>query len=125
MKDAAWSSAVLGTSKIQAVVLMPVVLAFWGLASRSHAVSCLAGALVVALPNFVVGAVLWLRVVIAGRVNLAVLLMGEGAKLLLIFAGLYGGIRMLGSDIAWLAFITGILVALKAQWLALWFTRDA
>ena len=125
MKDAAWSSAVIGTSKIQAVVLAPVVLAFWGLASRSHALSCLVGALAVVVPHLLVGTALWLRVLVAGRVSLAVLLMGEGAKILLIFAGLFGGVRVLGSGIAWLAFITGILLALKAQWLALWFTRDS
>ena len=51
------------------------------------------------------------------------LLAGEGAKLLLIFSGLYGAVRLMESELAWPAFIIGILAALKAQWLALWFTR--
>ena len=52
------------------------------------------------------------------------LLAGEGAKLMLVFSALYGAVRLMGPELAWPAFITGILVALKAQWLALWFTRD-
>ena len=77
-----------------------------------------------ALPNLLVGGVLWLRVTVAGRVGMGALLAGEGAKLLLVFSGLYGSARFMGTELAWPAFILGILVALKAQWLALWFTRD-
>ena len=124
MKEAAWANAVIGTTRIQAMVLGPIVGGFWVLAGRAHGVSCLHGALAVLVPNLLVGCVLWLRVVVAGRVGLGALLIGEGVKLLLVFAALYGSVRTMGPGLAWPAFITGILVALKAQWLALWFTRD-
>ena len=124
MKDAAWSNAVIGTSRIQGLVLAPVVAAFWLMAGKSHAVSCLLGALAVVLPNLLVGGLLWLRVTVSGRVGMGALLVGEGAKLLLVFSGLSGAVRFMESGLAWPAFIIGILVALKAQWLALWCTRD-
>ena len=124
MKDAAWSNAVLGTTRIQLLVLTPLVGAVWLVAGKSPAASCLLGALAVLLPNLLVGGMLWLRVTVAGQVGMGALLAGEGAKLLLIFSGLYGAVRLMESELAWPAFIIGILAALKAQWLALWFTRE-
>ena len=124
MKDAAWSNAVLGTTRIQVLVLTPLVGVVWLVAGESPAASSLFGALAVLLPNLLVGGMLWLRVTVAGQVGIGALLAGEGAKLLLIFSGLYGAVRLMESGLAWPAFIIGILAALKAQWLALWFTRE-
>ena len=124
MKETAWANAVIGTSRIQLVALAPIVLALWLMAGKLQAVSCLLGALAVLIPNLLVGGVLWLRVIVAGGVGMGALLAGEGAKLMLVFSGLYGTARLMGTELAWPAFILGILIALKAQWLALWFTRD-
>ena len=125
MKDSAWSGAVLGTLKVQVFVLVPVALAIAVLADGRHAVACVAGALAVMLPNQLVGAYLWVRTKLAGQVSTAALLAGEGIKLVLVLAGLYGTARGLGQATAVAAFVAGAIVAVKAQWLAVWVTRNS
>jgi hypothetical protein len=34
-------------------------------------------------------------------------------------------VRALQPEVAWIALIVGVVAALKAQWLAVWFTRNS
>lgn len=87
--------------------------------------ACVMGGAAIAIPNLMVGCALLVRSQAAGQVSAAALLGAEMGKLLLIGTAFYLSARGLGPKGVWLAFLGGVLVALKAQWLALWFTRNS
>jgi ATP synthase protein I len=87
--------------------------------------SLLWGGAAVALPNALLAAWLTLRLRSAGPVGVAGLLGGELLKLGATIALLVIGVRALGPQAAWLGLLVGVVAALKAQWLAVWFTRNA
>ena len=125
MSRRAWAAAVIGTLKIQILVIGALSAAFWAVAGTGYAVACAASGAAVCLPHFVTGLVLWTRTALAGQLSAVVLMGSEGLKLLLIIASLYGARRWLGPDMMWGGFIAGLIGALMAQWLALWFTRNS
>ena len=91
----------------------------WGAAR-----SLLLGGAAVALPNAALALWLTLRRMQAGTLGVVAVLLGELLKLGLTIALLVMLVAQWQSQIVWIALVTGVIVALKAQWLALWFTRN-
>jgi ATP synthase protein I len=87
--------------------------------------SLLLGGAAVAVPNALLAAWLTLRLYRSGPVGVAGMLAGELGKLGATIALLVIVVRTLGADVAWIALIVGVVAALKAQWLAVWFTRNS
>lgn len=114
-----------GTLVIQICVLTVLAIACASLGTGRHAAACVAGGAAVAVPNTVVALSLWLKASVSGPLSAASLLLAEGLKLALIVLALYATVRAFGPRLEWLGLITGVIGALKAQWLALWFTRYA
>ena len=105
-----------------------VILLFSGIAwffGDRAAQSLFLGGAAVAVPNALLAAWLTLRLYQRGPVGVAGMLGGEMLKLGATIALLVIVVRFLGADVAWLALIAGVVVALKAQWLAVWFTRNS
>jgi len=104
------------------------ILVFSGIAwvwSGRAAQSLLLGGAAVAVPNALLAAWLTLRLYRSGPVGVAGMLAGELGKLGATIALLVIVVRMLGADAVWIALIVGVVAALKAQWLAVWFTRNS
>ena len=107
-----------------AVVLALASLAgLW--AGKTSAVSALLGGAAVAVPNVLLAVWLTVRVRRFGVLSTAALLLGEFLKLGLTLAMLVLVVAKFRHAMVWPALIVGVIGALKAQWLALWFTRDA
>lgn len=105
-----------------------VILVFSGVAwiwGERAAQSLLLGGVAVAVPNALLAAWLTLRLYRSGSVGVAGMLGGELLKLGMTIALLAIVVRALGAEVAWLALIVGVVAALKAQWLAVWFTRNS
>jgi|LNFM01.1.fsa_nt_gb F0F1-type ATP synthase assembly protein I len=118
-----WGAMIRGTLVVQICVLLVLAVAALLLGSGAHAAACVAGGAAIAVPNTVVALSLWLKASISGPISAASLLLGEGLKLALIVLALYATVRAFGPELEWLGLIAGVIGALKAQWLALWFTR--
>ena len=125
MTRSAWAAAVIGTLKIQLLVIAGLSLGLWALVDGRHALACALSGGAIVVPHFITGLVLWTRAVLAGPPGLAVLVGSEGLKILLITAALFATRRWLDADIAWGGFLAGMAGALVAQWLALWFGRNS
>ncbi len=76
-----------------------------------------------ALPNAVLALWLSLRLRHASTLNVVAMLAGELLKMVFTIALLAAVVARLKADVSLLALIVGVIGALKAQWLALWFTR--
>lgn len=104
-----------------------VILALAGLTGlvfgAGGALSLLIGGAAVAVPNALLALWLTLRLLRAGTLGMTAMLAGELMKLALTVALLVVVVQALERQVSWLALITGVIVALKAQWLAVWFTR--
>jgi F0F1-type ATP synthase assembly protein I len=118
-----WAATVGTAVALQWVVILALAgMAFiWG--GNKSAMSLLAGGACVALPNALFAAWLTLRMRRGGAAGPAAMLGGELAKLGLTIALLVFVVKG-NPGVAWLALIVGVIGALKAQWLALWFTRN-
>ncbi|MFO1435308.1 MAG: ATP synthase subunit I [Gammaproteobacteria bacterium] len=92
---------------------------------KPGAVSIFLGGAAVAVPNALLALWLTIRVRRFGALSTAALLLGEFLKLGLTLAVLALVVAKFRHAIVWPALIIGVIGALKAQWLALWFTRDA
>ena len=124
MAHTSGASALLITVVLQWSAVAAFSVAAGLYAGSQAAISCLAGGVAVAFPNAVLAAYLGLKMRHARVLSAATFLAGEMVKLFSTFAALYLAVRSLGTHIAWLALIVGVLSALKAQWLAVWFTRN-
>ncbi len=85
------------------------------------ALASVAGGASVALPNALLAFGLWLRVRRVGTLSVNTFVVGEGVKLLLTLLALVCAVKYAPTSL--LALVVGMIAALKAQWLALWFTR--
>lgn len=122
---AAWGGTVFRTVALQWAVVLILAAASWGLGGERAALSCLAGGAAVAIPNALFA--LWIRVRVSrvGSMAMTALLLGEFSKLGLTMALLVLAVVVMKREVVWLAFLVGVIGALKAQWLALWFTRNS
>lgn len=107
-----------------AVILILAAVA-WIWAAEAGAISLLLGGAAVAVPNALLALWLTVRVYRFGALATTALLVGELLKLGLTLALLAILVALFKHAMVWPAFIAGVIGALKAQWLALWFTRHA
>ena len=77
-----------------------------------------------AFPNTSLALWLSLRRWRVGSLGVASVMAGELLKMGLTIALLVLMVVQLKPALSWLALIVGVIAALKAQWLALWVTRD-
>lgn len=119
---AGWGATVGTAVALQWAVVLGVAAVAW-LWGGTRAMSALGGGASVALPNTMLAGWLTLRVYRAGGAGAATMLAGELAKLGMTVALLVLMVKASGA-VSWLALIAGVIGALKAQWLALWFTRN-
>ena len=123
--DAGWWSVVGKTILLQWVVILILAAAAWLLSGIAGAVSLVLGGAAVAVPNTLLALWLTIRVHRVGSLSTAALLFGELLKLGLTLALLAIFVAKFRHVLIWPALIVGVIGALKAQWLALWATRDA
>jgi hypothetical protein len=90
-----------------------------------EALAALWGGAAIAVPNAAVAVVLWFKASRLGVLGVFHLLLAEGLKLAYIGLALFFAARYLGNGPGWLGLLAGVIGAVKAQWLAMWFTRKA
>ena len=125
VQRARWDATVGVAVALQWAVILALAAVTWIGFGDVGAKSLLCGGLAVALPNALLALWLTLRLRRAGTVGVAAMLGGELLKLGMTVALLVIGVGALKPQIAWLALIVGVVAALKAQWLAVWFTRNS
>ena len=118
-----WAPTVRTALAFQWVVVLGSAVAARILGGTDSALSLLGGGLAVAFPNAVLAFWLTLRVRRFGLLTTAELLLGEILKLALTVAMLGLLVARMRGSLVWLALLLGVVVALKAQWLAVWVTR--
>ena len=108
---------------LQWIVIFCLAGVAWMVGGIASARSLVMGGAAVALPNAVLA--LWLTVRLRQGVTSGVVAMlgGELIKLACTIALLVALATKLKGSLSGLALIVGVVGALKAQWLALWFTR--
>jgi|LauGreDrversion4_2_1035121.scaffolds.fasta_scaffold184666_2 F0F1-type ATP synthase assembly protein I len=123
MRRVAFGPALVVTLSTQgaAVVAGAIVGSYFG---WDCAQSVLAGGFALWLPNAALAAYLWARARVVRVLGVGVFLAGEGLKLAASIALLVGAVRALGEAAVWPGILAGIFLALKGQWLAVWFTRN-
>ena len=121
---ASWGATVGTTVALQWSVILVLSGAAWILGGSRVAQSLLCGGAAVALPNALFALWLTLRVLRAGSAGVVAMFAGEMAKLCMTLALLVLAVAKLKAGLSWLALIGGVIAALKAQWLAVWVTRD-
>jgi F0F1-type ATP synthase assembly protein I len=120
-----WGAVVGRAIGLQWAVVFALAVAAGLWAGKMGAVSAFLGGAAVAVPNALLALWLTLRVRQFGALSTAALLLGEFLKLGLTLAMLALVVARFRHGMVWPALIVGVIGALKAQWLALWFTRDA
>ena len=123
VQQTSWGATVGTTIALQWAVVLVLSAAAWVWKGEAGALSLLGGGGAVALPNALLALWLTLRVRRYGVLNPAMMLLGEILKLGLTMALLVTVIAELKPVMIWPLMIVGVIAALKAQWLALWFTR--
>jgi len=120
-----WGPVVGRTIALQWAVILILAAVAWIWAAEAGAISLLLGGAAVAVPNALLALWLTVRVYRFGALATTALLVGELLKLGLTLALLAILVALFKHAMVWPAFIAGGVGALKAQWLALWFTRHA
>ena len=120
-----WHAVIGRTIGLQwaVVVALAILAGLW--AGRFGATSAFLGGAAVAVPNTLLALWLTIRVERVGALSASALLAGELLKLGLTLAVLIIGVASFRHSLVWPALIVGVIGALKAQWLALWYTRNA
>ena len=120
-----WGATVGRAVALQWAVILVLGLFTWVGFGTDAAQSLLFGGVAVALPNALLALWLTLRLHRVGPVGVVGMLAGELLKIGLTIALLAIGGSAFKSQVVWLALIVGVVAALKAQWLAVWFTRNS
>jgi ATP synthase protein I len=118
----AWGPTVGTAVALQWGVILALALLAWLWGGKTSAMSLAAGGACVALPNALFAAWLTARLW-RGGTGLVGMFGGELLKVGLTIALLVIVVKS-SPGVSWLALIVGVIGALKAQWLALWFTRN-
>jgi ATP synthase protein I len=124
-RRAGWGATAGTVVALQWAVILGLSLVAWFGFGRLAGLSLLFGGGAVALPNALLALWLTVRLLRAGPVGVVGMLGGELLKLGLTIVLLAVGVSAYRAQIAWIALIVGVVAALKAQWLALWFTRNS
>ena len=122
---AAWGATVGKTIALQWAVILLLAGVAWAAFGVGSAKSLLVGGGAVAVPNALLALWLTVRLYRVGAVGMVSMLAGELLKLGTTIALLVIVVVALKPHVAWLALIVGVVAALKAQWLAVWFTRNS
>ena len=122
---AAWGATVGKTIALQWAVILLLAGVAWAAFGAGSARSLLVGGGAVAVPNALLALWLTARLYRVGAVGMVSMLAGELLKLGTTIALLVIVVVALKPHVAWLALIVGVVAALKAQWLAVWFTRNS
>lgn len=123
MTVARWTPALLITVGLQWGIVVTSSALAW-LLNFDSAKSLFAGGAAVALPNTALAGYLWLKARQVRVLSAATFLAGEMLKLAGTLAALYFAGRWMGTNMVWPALVIGVIVALKGQWVAVWFTRN-
>jgi ATP synthase protein I len=124
VNDNAWGKSLLVVLGLQwGTALIGGVFAS-GLGGIPSGLSFAAGGVSVALPNALLGGYLWRKTAVMATFDTATLLLGELVKLAGTIALLLLAVRSMGGNMVWIALVLGVLLTLKAQWLAVWYTRN-
>jgi F0F1-type ATP synthase assembly protein I len=118
-----WNATVGTAVALQWLVILALAGVAGILGGWKAASSLFMGGAAVAVPNAALALWLTLRVHMTGTLGVIAMLGGELLKLGLTLALLVLVVAGLKKEASWLALIIGVIAALKAQWLALWFTR--
>ncbi|MES2489634.1 MAG: ATP synthase subunit I [Pseudomonadota bacterium] len=118
-----WKNTVGTAIALQWALVLIFAVAAWLLIGKFGALSLFLGGAAVALPNAVLALWLTLRLRSKGAVGAVGMMSGELLKLVFTLAAIVLVAVKLKPELSWLAMLTGVIVALKAQWLALWVTR--
>ena len=118
-----WKNTVGTAIALQWALVMIFAAAAWLIGGNSAALSLFCGGAAVALPNALLALWLTLRLRSKGAVGAAGMMTGELLKLTFTLAAIVLVAVKLKPELSWLAMLTGVVVALKGQWLALWVTR--
>jgi ATP synthase protein I len=121
----AWNATVGKTIALQWAVILLLAGVAWVAFGAGSAKSLVLGGVAVALPNALLALWLTARLYRVGTVGFVSMLAGELLKLGMTVALLTAVVVALKPQVAWLALIVGVVAALKAQWLAVWFTRNS
>ena len=124
MSGVGWSRTLLITIGLQVGVVMVAGLGVTLFSTRA-AVSLIVGGMAVAVPNALLALYLWSKARIIRALSAATFMVGESLKLGATVALLFITARVLGHATVWPALVAGVFLALKGQWLAVWFTRDS
>lgn len=124
MSDIGWSRTLLISIGLQLGIVITAGLGV-ALFSTRAAASLIAGGMAVAVPNALLALYLWSKARVIRVLSVATFLAGESLKLGAITALLFITARVLGHTTVWPALVAGVFLALKGQWLAVWFTRDS
>ncbi len=119
-----WGSSLLATIGLQAAVVIIAGL-FAALGGKQISVSLIAGGMAVVVPNALLAFYLWSKARVARALSATAFMVGESLKLGATVALLFIATRVLGQAAVWPALVAGVFLALKGQWLAVWFTRDS
>jgi F0F1-type ATP synthase assembly protein I len=118
-----WGATVGTAVALQWGVILGLAVVAWAWGGKTSAMSLLLGGAAVALPNALFAAWLAARMLRRGGTGLVGMFGGETLKVGLTIALLVIVVKS-NPGVSWLALIVGVVGALKAQWLALWFTRN-
>lgn len=119
-----WWRVIATTLALQCGLTVLIAVLAYAWSGSRDALAALWGGAAIAVPNAAVAMVLWFKASRLGVLGVFHLLLAEGLKLAYIGLALFVAARHLGSGPGWLGLLAGVIGALKAQWLAMWFTRD-
>ena len=119
-----WTQSLLITVGLQWGIVSVCSALAW-LMNFDSAKSLFAGGAAVALPNAALAGYLWLKARQVRALSAATFLAGEMVKLAGTLVALYLVMRWMDASMVWPALIAGVIVALKGQWVAVWFTRNS
>ena len=123
-QHAIWGATIRKAVVLQWVLVLALAGGAWVLLGPKAGKSLFCGGAVVALPNTVLA--LWMLArmsLAAGMTDAMAIMRAEALKLGLTVAALVMVASKLRAELSFPALLSGMLVALIAQWLALWVTR--
>lgn len=122
-EHAIWGATIRKAVALQWVLVVALAAGAWVLSGPVAAKSLFFGGAAVALPNTVLALWLLARMRLPGVTGAMAIMRGEVLKLGFTVAALVIAASKLRPELSFPALLLGMLVALKAQWLALWMTR--
>lgn len=118
-----WGATIRKAVVLQWALVLALSGVAWALSGLVAAKSLFCGGAAVALPNTVLALWLLARMRLPGMTGAMAIMRGEVLKLGFTVAALVVAASKLRPELHFPALLSGMVVALVAQWLALWMTR--